>query len=125
MGVWLPPVIYFFKESMKKLVLIIVLIVALNSFAFAEFVVTLEWSPNTETDLAGYKVFVHVETQNYNYTTPAWQGTETTCQVTVPTTDNYYFVARAFDTEGFESLNSNEVIFYGKPTAPGNLRIIN
>ena len=72
--------------------------------------VTLEWSPNSEPDLAGYKVFAREEGQSYDYTNPSWEGTEPTCTIyNLDETKTYYFVARAFDTEGLESGDSNEV----------------
>ena len=72
--------------------------------------VTLEWSPNSEPDLAGYRVFLREEGQSYDYTNPSWEGTETTCTIyNLDETKTYYFVARAFDTEGLESGDSNEV----------------
>lgn len=69
----------------------------------------MEWSPNSEPDLAGYRVFCRAEGAGYNYTAPAWEGTDTTCTISDLGAGTYYFVARAFDTEGFESGNSNEV----------------
>ena len=72
--------------------------------------VTLEWSPNSEPDLAGYRVFLREEGQSYDYTNPSWEGTDTTCTIyNLDETKTYYFVARAFDTEGLESGDSNEV----------------
>lgn len=71
---------------------------------------TLQWQPNTEKDLAGYRIFVREKGQGYDYAKPAWEGTETTCKIdNLDDTKVYYFVARAFDTEGYESENSNEV----------------
>jgi len=71
--------------------------------------ITLAWSPNSEPDLAGYRVFYRAEGANYNYTAPAWEGTETTCEILDLGDGTYYFVARAFDVEELESGNSNEV----------------
>jgi hypothetical protein len=72
--------------------------------------VTLEWAPNTETDLAGYRVFCREQSQSYDYANPSWEGTDTYCTIyDLDETKTYCFVARAFDTEGFESLNSIEV----------------
>ena len=74
--------------------------------------VTMEWSPNSEPDLAGYRVFFREEGQSYDYTYPSWEGTETTRTIyNLDETKTYYFVARAFDTEGLESGDSNEVCF--------------
>jgi len=84
--------------------------------------VSLHWNPNSETDLAGYRVFVRESGQGYDYASPSWEGTETTCNIeNLVATRKYFFVARAFDTEGYESDNSNEVAYFmgtvpdGKP----------
>jgi chitinase len=72
--------------------------------------VILEWGANSEPDLAGYRAFYREEGQPYNYTNPAWEGADTTCTIyNLIETKSYYFVIRAFDNEGFESSDSNEV----------------
>jgi len=72
--------------------------------------VILEWSPNSESDLAGYRVYSRMEGQSYDYVNSSWEGTETTTTIyNLDETESYYFVARAFDSEGFESGDSNEV----------------
>jgi fibronectin type III domain protein len=72
--------------------------------------VTLQWSPNSEPDLDGYKAFVREKGAGYDYATEAWKGKETTCKIeNLDGNKTYYFVLRAFDTEGYESGNSNEV----------------
>jgi hypothetical protein len=79
--------------------------------------VTLAWDPNGEEDLAGYRIFYREEGQSYNYSDPAWEGTETTC--TIYDLDNetiYCFVVRAFDTSANESGDSNEVCY--RPNRP-------
>jgi PKD repeat protein len=71
--------------------------------------VTLEWSPNSEPDLAGYTLFCREQGQNYDYANPSWEGTHTTCTIyDLDETKTYFFVVRAFDTEGFQSSDSNE-----------------
>ncbi len=43
---------------------------------------------------------------------PDWQGTDTSCTITILDDDvPYYFVARAFNELGSESDNSNEVCY--------------
>lgn len=91
--------------------------------------VTLAWDANSEPDLAGYRIFMHVEGDAYDYGTPDWQGTATTCTLMAPLQDTiYYFVARAFDDSGNESGDSNEVSYHTPdltpPAIPKNLRFV-
>ncbi|MGD9243533.1 MAG: PKD domain-containing protein [Desulfobacterales bacterium] len=79
-----------------------------NSLAATQ--VSLMWDPNSEPDLAGYKVFCREQGQNYDYANPSWEGTDTSCTIfNLDETQTYCFVTRAFNTQGFESENSNEV----------------
>ena len=72
--------------------------------------VTLAWSSNTEPDLAGYRAFSRLEGGDYAYNDPTWEGTDTTCTIdTLEESSVYCFVVRAFDTEGYESADSEEV----------------
>jgi PKD repeat protein len=72
--------------------------------------VSLEWAQNSEQDLAGYRVFCREQSQSYDYANPSWEGTDTYCTIyDLDETKTYFFVIRAFDTEGFESGDSNEV----------------
>ena len=82
--------------------------------------VTLQWTPNNEPNLAGYKVFCRQEGQPYQYTHPYWETIDSTCTIyDLDRTKTYYFVIRAFDTKGYESNNSNEVSLKAK-TIPSN-----
>ena len=80
-------------------------------FAAAEWAqVTLAWAPNAEPDLAGYRIFARREYESYDYDFPAWEGSETTCTLDIQEEDGRWcFAARAFDAEGFESADSQEV----------------
>jgi len=74
--------------------------------------VTLAWDPNSEEDLAGYKLFYREEVQSYNYNDPLWEGSETTCTVyNLDDTTGHCFVVRAVDTSGNESADSNEACY--------------
>jgi len=115
---------------MKTIIKILITLMLLAGTAFAGNV-CIEWDANTtDQDLAGYRIFVRVETDPYNYNNPAWQGTETTCSIPLEDGVTWYIVARCFDTEGYESVDSNEVSWYHEfpwvDTPPGtvNLRII-
>jgi hypothetical protein len=77
---------------------------------FAATQVSLTWDPNSESDLAGYRVFCRDQSQSYDYVNPSWEGTDTYCTIyNLDETKTYCFVARAFDTQGLESGNSIEV----------------
>ncbi|MEJ2658737.1 MAG: PKD domain-containing protein, partial [Desulfobacterales bacterium] len=78
--------------------------------AFSATQVSLEWDPNSEPDLAGYRVFSREQSQSYDYANPSWEGTDTYCIIyDLDETKTYCFVARAFDSYGNESANSVEV----------------
>jgi hypothetical protein len=73
--------------------------------------ITLQWSPNSEPDVAGYKVYYREQNQSYNYNVPYWESIEPTCTIyDLDIEKTYYFVVRAFDNDGFTSDNSNEVM---------------
>lgn len=69
--------------------------------------VTLSWDPNTEPDLAGYKVYYG--TSSHNYTETIDVGNTTTYQITGLSEGTYYFAVTAYDTSGNESDFSDEV----------------
>jgi hypothetical protein len=78
---------------------------------------TLTWNPNTESDLAGYKL--HYGTASGNYTVHLDAHNVTTYTVTGLTNgQTYYFAATAYDASGCESGYSNQVS-YTVPTANG------
>jgi len=107
---------YIFK-TWKLILLCIPLI-----FCFAEpgYAIDLffQWDANTESDLAGYRVFCREQGQSYDYNNPIWEGTNTTCTIyDLDETKTYYFVSRAFDIYGLESINSDELVFEAATTA--------
>ena len=79
--------------------------------------VSFEWDPNSEPDLAGYRVYCCEEGQLYNYDNPIWEGTSTNCTIyDLDETKTYYFVSRAFDNYGLESIDSNELVLEADTT---------
>jgi hypothetical protein len=72
--------------------------------------ITLKWARNNEPNLAGYRAFYREEGQRYNYANPYWESIDPICTIyDLDETKTYYFIIRAFDTNGLESSNSNEV----------------
>ena len=91
-------------------ILVICLIILISSKNIFSFDAQITWDENEEEDIAGYKIFCRQEDQGYNYNVPIWTGTDITC--TIPELDDtniYYFIARAFNTSGIESENSEEL----------------
>lgn len=112
----------------KALIVMISFIVGIMILAWAVWAqaadVNLAWDANTEEDLAGYRVFHRQVGQEYNYESPSWEGTEITCTITIEGVRDYQFVARAFDEDGNESDNSNEIRKAQGPGAPCLLRFL-
>ena len=100
-------------------VCIIVGVTASNALAAQA---TLAWDPNTESDLAGYKV--HYGTASGSYTVYTDVHNVTSYTVTGLTAgQTYYFAASAYDASGNESGYSNPVSYAvpgvnGAPTTP-------
>jgi hypothetical protein len=70
--------------------------------------ITLAWNANSETDIAGYKVYYGTASQNYDWVLDI--GKVTTYTVTGLTSgSNYYFAVTAYDTSDLESTYSNQV----------------
>ena len=66
------------------------------------------WDANTESDLAGYKLFYGVESNNYTKTIDL--GDTTSYQANNLTVgETYFFVVTAYDSSGNESAPSTEV----------------
>ena len=100
-------------------VCIIIGVIASNAMAAQA---TLAWDPNTESDLAGYKV--HYGTASGSYTVHTDVHNVTSYTVTGLTAgQTYYFAATAYDASGNESGYSNPVSYAapgvnGAPTTP-------
>lgn len=81
--------------------------------------VTLEWDSNPHPELRGYKVFCRLASDSdYDYNKPVWAGTDGRCNITgLASETDYCFVVRAFDSDGNESGDSNEVFYPGSQVA--------
>jgi hypothetical protein len=80
--------------------------------------VCFEWDASEGSDLAGYRIYQRGYLSDvYDYAAPVWEGTETTCTISVQG-HPYYYVARAYNVFGEESADSNEVIYTQPPASP-------
>jgi hypothetical protein len=76
---------------------------------------TVQWNPNPESDIAGYKL--SYGTQTGVYTTSVDVGNVTTWNLTLTPGTRYFVVLQAYNTGGLYSPYSAEVI-YDAPPAP-------
>jgi hypothetical protein len=118
-----------------KTYIVLLALLVLPSLAFAAEV-KLTWNPNTETDLAGYRIYQSNTSQTYNRATnkvadiPALPNQTKVATLNVTPEDGrpVYFVATVYDTSGNESGNSNEVVWTVKdsipPTPPSMLSVL-
>jgi len=100
--------------------LIVLFFVSVASIAWAGPLVTLEWSPNSEPDLAGYNVYRSLEDGgSYILIGSKPAGMETFVDESVEFDTMYYWVVTAYDEDGNESGYSNQVSnMTGTPPPP-------
>jgi hypothetical protein len=85
---------------------------ALNTHAAQ---VSLQWDPNTEPDLLGYKVYYGSSSRSYQFNNDV--GNKTTCTVSnLEDGKAYYFAVTAYDASGNESTYSGEVVYNSPPS---------
>lgn len=117
----------------KVLVVFMILFMAVTATSFAATDVSFRWEPNTEQDLAGYRVYRSTTSGNYTqgeYLAEIPCGpSEISCAEYVDQNvadGTYFWVVTARDTEGLESMWSNEVtslLDSTPPAPPQNLSI--
>jgi hypothetical protein len=84
--------------------------------------VTLAWNPNSESDLAGYKI--HYGNSSGNYSSNVDVGNLTSYTISDLVDGNvYYFTATAYDFSGNESAYSEEAIYDTTPPAISSVNI--
>jgi Malectin domain/Bacterial TSP3 repeat len=92
-----------------RLLVLSLMLLIFSTSAFATQV-TLQWDPNTEPSLAGYKVYYGYSSRQYNTNVNAGNSTK----ITLSGLDDvkiYYFAVTAYDSNGNESKYSNEVSY--------------
>ncbi|MGB6382393.1 MAG: PKD domain-containing protein, partial [Syntrophobacteria bacterium] len=110
-----------YREShITRFALAILLFVVFISILFcpsvASAVVDVTLAGNASSGADGYRLFYREEGRSYNYGSPDWEGTGTTCIIPgLDESTTYHFVVRAFNDNG-ESGNSNEEHLYPSGT---------
>ena len=116
--------------------LISCLVILLISTSAMAANVTLTWTPNTEPDLAGYRIYQSDTSGKYDKAAnkvadvQAGPNEQKTANVLIPVEDGrmVYFVATAYDGAGNESGYSNEVSYkvpdHTAPAPPSVLSVM-
>lgn len=96
------------KNAMKKLSFFFAVMV-MQTTAISAAQITVIWDPNTEPELAGYKVYYGTTSRNYGQTVDV--GNAVICALNGLTEGQTYYIAiTAYDASGFESEYSCEVM---------------
>jgi len=108
----------FRKTQIVTCILLVSLaLLALFPSRLAASVLTLAWSPNTEYDLAGYKVYYGTRSRDYDAAIDVGDVSQYTVRGLEPET-RYYLALTAYDTWGNESDFSGEVSDVSNPDPP-------
>ena len=111
---------------MKKLFTILA-ILAIAGIAQAA-TINVSWNPNTEPDLAGYKLYHGTASGQYGEPVDVGNVTGHVMEITPQHGATYYFALTAYDTSGNESGYSAEATCFipdgVKPEKPTGLRAI-
>ena len=100
------------KSSRQRLLLALLCIVGWWFSACLAHAVILEWDPNSETNLRGYRVYTGRQSRVYDSVLDV--GNQTLAQLATTPGTTYYAVT-AYDADGLESDFSDEV-FYTAPS---------
>lgn len=111
---------------MKRLFLAVLFTLLLIPVIASASTVILQWDANTESDLAGYKLYQQVGTNTLPFTQVQTipKGTQTATVSALDPTKTYFFAVTAYNTAGQESSYSNIVSVAAFPKAPANVRSI-
>jgi len=85
--------------------------------------VTLAWNANSETNLAGYRLYWGQASRAYVSSNVVAVSATTSTVTNLVTGERYHFAVTAFTVDGLESDYSDEVVFGFKPAKPFGLFI--
>ena len=107
---------------MKKIIFLITLFLLIPCFAFG-WILEVTWNANTDSDLAGYKIYYGTSSGVYSTTIDV--KNVTIYDITnIPDNRTYYIALTAYDTSGNESIKSNEVNIAVPDITDPNLPIV-
>lgn len=101
------------KAIYKTIIIIVFFIFILPFNAFSDYKISLLWD-STNPEPSGYRLYGREEGYSYDYDEFWCQSDSPDTQCTIGQLDEnttYFFVVRAFDEDGNESTNSNEVSY--------------
>jgi chitinase len=107
--------------SMRLFCFLLVLVICFFPSVVFSYDISLSWDESPD-DVVGYKVFMRIQGQDYNYNVPVYKGDAGSCTITGLNLDvQYYFVARSYreiNNESIDSDNSNEISYSRSTPAP-------
>lgn len=114
------------KKTIYLLTILLVILLSVISYA-KSYRITLEWDRNTETDLAGYNLYMCESGlfQDANIVDIIKDPNAYTTEIDVNITRTIYFYLTAYDTSNNESDESNSVDFTPDiipPSSPGGFK---
>jgi hypothetical protein len=81
--------------------------------------VTLAWEAIRDPDADFYRIYHRIGNDPYDFKTPIWEGTATTCTLTgLADGTSHFFVGRSIDAHGNQSTDSNEIIYIAPGVEP-------
>lgn len=109
---------------MKAAIMSIVALVLLIAGPALAADVKLQWDPNTESDLAGYRLYQNQDSVALPFTRvqDIPKGTTTATVTGLDSAHSYSFAVTAYNTAGMESAYSNIVTIPASPIAPNGLK---
>jgi hypothetical protein len=115
----------FFATALRflsRFFLTLSFIIGFSGYSAAAMAVILAWDANSEPDLAGYHLYMRQAEQGYNYSVPVYTGSDPSCTIdNLDDSAEHCFVVRAYDADGNESPDSNEVCKAAASVAPGDI----
>jgi len=100
-----------YLTSKISIIYFIFAIICLSFFSSEASALIFQWNSSGSDNVDGYRIYYRTENENtYNYNIPLWEGSETTCNISSLTLGvKYFFVIRAYNFCGMESIDSDEV----------------